>query len=70
MTLDAHKHIGADKGISMAMGTRGTLSIGAGHVKVGAQPAGGELNRAMAGMRLVGMVSIRPLRQLRAEVLS
>ena len=35
MTQDAHKHLGADKGISMAMGTPGTLSLLEGRVKVG-----------------------------------
>jgi hypothetical protein len=54
MTLDAHKHLGADKGISMAMGTPGTLSHLNGRVKVGAQPTRGELARAMADMLLVG----------------
>jgi hypothetical protein len=34
LTLDAHKHLGADKGISMAMGTPGTLSLLQGRVKV------------------------------------
>jgi hypothetical protein len=55
MTQDAHKHLGADKGISMAMGTPGTLSRLTGLVKVGAQPTRGELTRAMADMLLVGM---------------
>jgi hypothetical protein len=55
MTQDAHKHLGADKGISMAMGTPGTLSCLAGTVKVGAQPTRGELARAMADMLLVGV---------------
>lgn len=53
--LDAHKHLGADKGMSMAMGTLGTLSRLTGHVKVGAQPSNGELVRAMADMLLVGI---------------
>lgn len=53
--LDAHKHIGADKGISMAMGTPGTLSHLDGHVKVGGQPSQGELARALADMVLVGV---------------
>lgn len=53
--LDAHKHIGADKGISMAMGTPGTLSTLQGHVRVGAGPTNGELVRAMADMALVGV---------------
>jgi len=54
MTQDAHKHLGADKGISMAMGTPGTLSLLDGHVKVGSQPTRGELVRCMADMLLVG----------------
>jgi len=54
MSQDAHKHLGADKGISMAMGTPGTLSLLDGHVKVGSQPTRGELVRAMADMLLVG----------------
>ena len=54
MTQDAHKHLGADKGISMVMGTPGTLSLLEGHVKVGAQPTRGELVRAMADMLFVG----------------
>jgi len=55
VTLDAHKHIGADKGISMVMGTKGTLSSLNGHIKVGAQPTNGGLIRAMADMLLVGV---------------
>jgi hypothetical protein len=55
MTLDAHKHLGTDKGISMAMGTTGTLSRLAGTAKMGAQPSRGELVRAMADMLLVGV---------------
>lgn len=53
--LDAHKHIGADKGLSMAMGTPGTLSLLSGHVKVGEQPSNGALVRAMSSMALVGV---------------
>ena len=37
VTLDAHKHIGSDKGISTVIGTSGTLSVLDGRVKVGAQ---------------------------------
>eukprot|EP00930_Biecheleria_cincta_P036508 TRINITY_DN25027_c0_g1_i1.p1 TRINITY_DN25027_c0_g1~~TRINITY_DN25027_c0_g1_i1.p1 ORF type:complete len:848 (-),score=132.65 TRINITY_DN25027_c0_g1_i1:57-2600(-) len=54
MMLDAHKHLGADKGLSMVMGTPGTLSALSGHVKVGAQPSHGELVRGLADMLLVG----------------
>ena len=38
VTLDAHKHLGTDKGVSSVVGTPGTLSHLRGHVKVGAQP--------------------------------
>lgn len=55
VTLDAHKHLGADKGISMAMGSAGTLSHLNGHVKVGSQPSNGELIRAMADMLHIGV---------------
>jgi len=54
VTLDAHKHIGADKGISMVIGTKGTLSWLEGAVKVGTQPTDGHLVCAMADMRMVG----------------
>ncbi len=40
VTLDAHKHIGSDKGISTVIGTPGTLSVLKGKVKVGAQVRG------------------------------
>merc|ERR1719443_731512 len=53
--LDAHKHIGADKGISMVMGSKGTLSHLTGHIKVGGPPSNGELVRAMSDMALVGV---------------
>merc|ERR1719361_1505123 len=53
--LDAHKHLGSDKGISMTMGTPGTLSHLTGHVRVGAAPCRGELIRAIADLSLVGV---------------
>jgi len=53
--LDAHKHLGADKGVSMTMGTPGTLSHLDGHVRVGAAPCRGELIRAIADLSLVGV---------------
>jgi hypothetical protein len=53
--LDAHKHLGADKGISMTMGTPGTLSHLTGHVRVGAAPSKGELVRAMADLSFIGV---------------
>eukprot|EP00928_Gymnodinium_smaydae_P002864 TRINITY_DN11048_c0_g1_i3.p1 TRINITY_DN11048_c0_g1~~TRINITY_DN11048_c0_g1_i3.p1 ORF type:complete len:742 (-),score=119.78 TRINITY_DN11048_c0_g1_i3:233-2458(-) len=54
VTLDAHKHLGTDKGVSTAMGTTGTLSNLKGHVKVGAQPSREDLARAIADVWLVG----------------
>jgi len=53
--LDAHKHLGADKGISMAMGTLGTLSHLSGRRRVSAQPSNGELVRAVADLTLIGV---------------
>jgi hypothetical protein len=53
--LDAHKHLGADKGVSMTMGTPGTLSNLNGHVRVGAAPTKGELIRAIADLSLVSV---------------
>lgn len=55
VTLDAHKHLGVDKGISTAIGTSGTLANLSGFVKVGAVPSQGELVRALADMSLVGV---------------
>jgi len=54
VTIDAHKHLGTDKGISTVVGTQGTLSVLAGHVKVGAQPGQADLVRALGNMHLVG----------------
>lgn len=54
VTLDAHKHLGTDKGVSTVVGTQGTLSNLKGHVVVGAQPTRAELVRAIADMMLVG----------------
>lgn len=53
--LDAHKHLGSDKGISMAMGTAGTLSHLSGYLRVGAAPCRGELVRAIADLSLVSV---------------
>jgi hypothetical protein len=53
--LDAHKHLGADKGVSMTMGTPGTLSHLNGQVRIGAAPSKGELIRAIADLSLVGV---------------
>eukprot|EP00746_Dinoflagellata_sp_MGD_P009494 gnl/MRDRNA2_/MRDRNA2_119322_c0_seq1.p1 gnl/MRDRNA2_/MRDRNA2_119322_c0~~gnl/MRDRNA2_/MRDRNA2_119322_c0_seq1.p1 ORF type:complete len:685 (+),score=104.75 gnl/MRDRNA2_/MRDRNA2_119322_c0_seq1:194-2056(+) len=55
VTLDAHKHLGTDKGVSTVVGSPGTLSRLEGHVKVGHQPSAGELLRALADMMLVGV---------------
>ena len=37
VTLDAHKHLGSDKGVSTVVGTRGTLERLRGKIKVGSQ---------------------------------
>ena len=55
VTLDAHKHLGTDKGVSTVTGTPNTLSYLRGAIKVGCQPAKGELVRALADMMLVGV---------------
>jgi hypothetical protein len=55
VTFDAHKHLGADKGVSMTMGTPGTLSQLNGHIRVGAGPCRGELVRAIADLSLIGV---------------
>lgn len=55
VTLDAHKHLGTDKGVSTVVGTPSTLSHLRGAVKVGSQPSKGELVRALADMMLVGV---------------
>lgn len=55
LTLDAHKHLGSDKGVSTVVGTKGTLSLLNGHIKVGAQPTQQDLVRALANMQLVGV---------------
>jgi len=54
VTLDAHKHLGTDKGVSTVVGTKGTLSNLKGHIRVGSQPSREELARAIANMWLVG----------------
>ena len=54
VTLDAHKHLGTDKGISSVIGTRGTLSLLTNSIKVGAQPSEKNLIRALACMQMVG----------------
>jgi len=57
VTLDAHKHLGTDKGISSVIGTPGTLSLLTNHVKVGGQPSEDTLIRAMACMKMVGQTN-------------
>jgi hypothetical protein len=54
LTLDAHKHLGTDKGMSSVIGTPGTLSHLDGTIKVGYQPSIPTLVRAIASMRLIG----------------
>ena len=54
VTIDAHKHLGCDKGVSTVIGTPGTLSVLSGRVRVGAQPTTDTLVRALASMRVVG----------------
>jgi hypothetical protein len=54
VTLDAHKHIGTDKGLSTVIGTKGTLSVLNNSIKVGAQPTINTLIRALACMKLIG----------------
>mmetsp|Transcript_118760 Transcript_118760/g.222014 ORF Transcript_118760/g.222014 Transcript_118760/m.222014 type:complete len:863 (-) Transcript_118760:18-2606(-) len=56
VTLDAHKHLGTDKGVSSVIGTQGTLSCLEGYVKVGAQPSKDELIRALANLWYVGQM--------------
>ena len=53
VTLDAHKHLGTDKGVSTVIGTRGTLERLRGKIKVGSQPTKAMLVRALADMCLV-----------------
>ena len=55
LTIDAHKHLGTDKGISTVIGTNGTLSSLTHHAKVGAQPLQEDLVRAISSMKLVGV---------------
>jgi hypothetical protein len=69
VTIDAHKHLGTDKGTSTVVGTRGTLATMQGHVKVGSQPNKGELVRALADLYLVGVEGYYKLyRELAAKV--
>jgi len=55
VTLDAHKHLGTDKGVSTVIGTPGTLSHLKDAVLVGSQPSEEELVRAISDMWLVGI---------------
>jgi len=53
--LDAHKHLGADNSISIAMGTLGTLSHLSGHRRLNGQPPKSELIRDVADLTLIGV---------------
>lgn len=55
VTIDAHKHLGTDKGVSTVVGTPGTLAVLDGRVAVGARPTRGALVRAVADVMLVGV---------------
>ena len=55
VTIDAHKHLGTDKGMSTVIGTPGTLSHLTGHIRVGGQPTTNDLIRALTSIRLVGV---------------
>lgn len=69
--LDPHKHIGADKGMSVAVGTVGTLSHLSGKLRVGSRPSGGETVRAWADGLLVGVDGyIQKYRELGSAVAS
>lgn len=48
VSLDAHKHMGAEKGISTVFSTQDTLSrVMRGKIRVGAEPSDGDLIRAI-----------------------
>ena len=48
VSLDAHKHMGAEKGISTVFSTQNTLSrVMQGKIRVGAEPSDGDLIRAI-----------------------
>jgi hypothetical protein len=53
MTLDAHKHLGADKGLSTVVGTKGSLRALRGALRVGARPTRAALVRALANVASV-----------------
>ena len=53
MTLDAHKHLGADKGLSTVVGTKGSLKALRGALRVGARPTRHALVRALANVASV-----------------
>lgn len=50
MTLDAHKHLGADKGLSTVVATNGALTPLRGALRVGARPTRDALVRGLANM--------------------
>mmetsp|Transcript_56213 Transcript_56213/g.131653 ORF Transcript_56213/g.131653 Transcript_56213/m.131653 type:complete len:815 (-) Transcript_56213:15-2459(-) len=55
VTIDAHKHIGLDKGLSTILGSDGALSAVQGERKVGWQPTRTVLIRALADIKLIGL---------------
>ena len=69
VTLDAHKHLGTDKGVSTVVGTPGTLAHLRGFDRVGARPTRGHLIRALADVLFVGVAGYyRKYRELAAAV--
>jgi len=69
VTIDAHKHMGAEKGISTVFGTAGTLSSLEESVRVGAEPSVGALARTIANLSLMGHSGYSTLyRRLQAAV--
>eukprot|EP00656_Telonema_subtile_P014730 TRINITY_DN1760_c0_g1_i7.p1 TRINITY_DN1760_c0_g1~~TRINITY_DN1760_c0_g1_i7.p1 ORF type:complete len:890 (+),score=259.59 TRINITY_DN1760_c0_g1_i7:363-3032(+) len=69
VTLDAHKHLGTDKGLSTVIGTPNTLSRLTGRLPVGVQPGRAVLVAALADMLLIGADGYHTLyHQLAGEV--
>ena len=60
MTLDAHKHLGADKGLSTVVGTKGSLRALRGALRVGARPTRHALVRALANVASVTPLATIP----------
>jgi len=61
VTIDAHKHIGTDKGLSTVFGSAGALSPIIGLRKVGWHPKRPELIRALADIKLMGIAGYTSL---------